>query len=339
MPHQATGAAPDGGGSAPRSLVLMLPGQGSQFAAMGVPLYESDARFRKALDDFFDAFGTGAERLRREWLHGSAQGIERGSFAQPMLFGLDYAAGAVWLEELKGVDVTLVGHSVGELAAATLAGAFDLELAGALLAERARLLDAAPRGGMIACRATEESLREHLDALGGRAVIAAENADNQCVVSCAEEDLPDTMRYLGSHGVTCLRVASTEPFHSPLLAPAAARFEEFLARRGHRLSTTELPMVSAYSARRISGREIMPASFWTRQMAEKVRFWEALRHNFDSGPRTFVEIGPGTVLSLAARRLPSVRARRSTVISTMPRHRPHPEHWESAIHEVAEEFC
>ncbi|MGJ3560468.1 acyltransferase domain-containing protein [Streptomyces sp. INA 01156] len=197
----------------------MLPGQGSQFASMGVALYESDARFRKALDDFFDAFGTGAGRLRSEWLHGSAQDIGRGSFAQPLLFGLDYAAGVVWLEELKDVDVTLIGHSVGELAAATLAGAFDLELAGALLNKRAQLLDAAPRGGMIACRATEDALREHLDELDGRAVIAAENADNQCVVSCAEEDLPDTMHHLGSRHVTCMRVASTEPFHSPCSPP------------------------------------------------------------------------------------------------------------------------
>jgi acyl transferase domain-containing protein len=316
----------------------MLPGQGSQFASMGVSLYASDARFKRALDDFFDAFGPGAARLRHEWLHDSAQDPGRGSFAQPLLFGINYAAGVVWLEELKGADVTLIGHSVGELAAATLAGAFDLELAGALLNKRAQLLDAAPRGGMIACRATEDALREHLDVLGGRAVIAAENADNQCVVSCAEEDLPDTMRHLGSQRVTCMRVASTEPFHSPLLAPAALEFEEFLARRSHLLSPTELPVISAYSARRISGQEVMPASFWTRQMAEKVNFWEALSGNCDSAPRTFVEIGPGSVLSMAARRLPSVRARLSTVVTTMPRHRPEAGRWTAIRHEVTEPF-
>ncbi|MEU1103816.1 acyltransferase domain-containing protein [Streptomyces tibetensis] len=326
------------GGSAPRSLVLMLPGQGSQFASMGVSLYESDERFKSALDDFFDAFGTGALRLRDEWLHGESQNLGRGSIAQPLLFGINYAAGVVWLEDLKNADVTLIGHSVGELAAAVLAGAFDLELAGALLNRRAQLLDAAPRGGMIACRAAEETLRQHLGVLGGSAVLAAENADNQCVVSCAEEDLPDTLRYLGSRRVTCMRVAATEPFHSPLLRPAAREFEEFLSRRSHLLAPTGLPMVSAYSARKISDREVTPASFWTRQMAEKVEFWEALRGNFDSGSHTFVEIGPGTVLSMAARRLPSVRARLSTVITTMPRHRPEPEQWRSLRREVAESF-
>ncbi|MER6067910.1 acyltransferase domain-containing protein [Streptomyces sp. NPDC001817] len=316
----------------------MLPGQGSQFASMGVSLYESDARFKRALDDFFDAFGTGAARLRREWLHGSAQDLGRGSFAQPLLFGINYAAGVVWLEELKDADVTLIGHSVGELAAATLAGAFDLGLAGALLNKRAQLLDAAPRGGMIACRAAEDSLRKHLDALGGRAVIAAENADNQCVVSCAEEDVPETMRYLGSQRVTCMRVASTEPFHSPLLAPAALEFEEFLAQRSHHLSSTKLPMVSAYSAQKISDQEVMPASFWTRQMAEKVNFWEALRSNCDSDPHTFVETGPGSVLSMAARRLPSVRTRLSAVVTTMSRHQRKAEQWASIRREVTESF-
>ncbi|MFE1238608.1 acyltransferase domain-containing protein [Streptomyces tendae] len=314
----------------------MLPGQGSQFAEMGVPLYESDTRFRRALDDFFDAYGPGAERLRHEWLHHEADDLGRGSFAQPLLFGINYAAGVVWLKKLGGADVTLIGHSVGELAAATLAGAFDLELAGALLKKRAELLDAAPRGGMIACRSTENELREHLGELEGRAFIAAENADNQCVVSCAEEDLPETMRHLGARRVTCLRVGSTEPFHSPLLGPAAAEFERFLAGRGHLLSPVRLPVISAYSARRVSDQEVVPAWFWTRQMAEKVNFWEALRRNCDAAPHTFVEIGPGNILSMATRRLPSVRTRRSTVVTAMPRHQRDTSHWKSAMHEVAE---
>lgn len=202
----------DGAGTSPGPLVLMLPGQGSQFGAMGAPLYDADPRFRRALDDFFDAFGAGAQRLRQVWRHGSPRELEQGAIAQPLLFGIGYAAGRVWLEDLKGADVTLIGHSVGELAAATLAGVFDLELAGALLQERARLLEEAPRGGMIACRGTEAEVQEHLDALGGRAVVAAENADNQCVVSCAEEDLPDTVRGLGARG--CRACAPRRPSRS-----------------------------------------------------------------------------------------------------------------------------
>ncbi|MCX5339776.1 acyltransferase domain-containing protein [Streptomyces atratus] len=317
----------------------MLPGQGSQFPSMGASLYESDPQFKRALDDFFDAFGTGAHRLRQVWLHGSSQDLAHGPFAQPLLFGINYAAGVVWLDELKNADVTLIGHSVGELAAATLAGVFDLGLAGALLNERARLLEDAPRGGLIACRRTEESVREQLGVLGGSAVIAAENADNQCVVSCAEEDLSATMRHLGSRDVPCMRAAATQPFHSPLLAPAALEFEEFLTQHGHRLSPAGLRMVSAFSARTISDRDVLPAWFWTRQMAEKVLFWEALRRNCDSSPHTFVEIGPGTALSMAARRLPSVRAGRSAVVTTMTRHRRGAEQWKSIRREVAELFC
>jgi acyl transferase domain-containing protein len=316
----------------------MLPGQGSQFGAMGAPLYDADPRFRQALDDFFDAFGAGAQRLRQVWRHGSPQELEQGTFAQPLLFGVNYAAGTVWLDDLKGADVTLIGHSVGELAAATLAGVFDLELAGALLNERVRLLEEAPRGGMIACREAEAGVQEHLDALGGQAVIAAENADNQCVVSCTEEDLPDTVRGLGARGVPCMRAAATEPFHSPLLAPAALEFEEFLTRREQELSPAKSPMVSAYSAQRVSDRNAEPARFWTHQMAEKVFFWQAITSHFGFSPHTFVEIGPGTVLSMAARRLPSVRDGCSKVVTTMPRHRREVEQWNSARRKVVELF-
>ncbi|MFJ6756136.1 acyltransferase domain-containing protein [Streptomyces sp. NPDC091273] len=328
----------DGAGTSPGPLVLMLPGQGSQFGAMGAPLYDADPRFRRALDDFFDAFGAGAQRLRQVWRHGSPRELEQGAIAQPLLFGIGYAAGRVWLEDLKGADVTLIGHSVGELAAATLAGVFDLELAGALLQERARLLEEAPRGGMIACRGTEAEVQEHLDALGGRAVVAAENADNQCVVSCAEEDLADTVRGLGARGVSCMRAAAAEPFHSPLLAPAALEFEDFLARRERELSPARLPMVSAYSARRVSDRNAEPARFWTHQMAEKVFFWKAIVSNCGSSPHTFVEIGPGTVLCMAVRRLPSVREGGSEVVTTMPRHRREVEQWNSVRREVVELF-
>ncbi|MFB6872838.1 acyltransferase domain-containing protein [Streptomyces sp. NPDC056323] len=327
---------PGGAEAAPGSPVLMLPGQGSQFPSMGTPLYESDPRFRKALDDFLDAFGTGAGRLRDVWLNGSPQELARGPYAQPLLFGIGYAAGTVWLDELGDAEVTLIGHSVGELAAATLAGVFDLGLAGALLNERARLLEHAPRGGLIACRGTAESVREQLGALDGSAWIAAENADNQCVVSCAEEDLSATVRHLGSQGVPCMRAAATEPFHSPLLGPAALEFEEFLARHERCLSPARVRMVSAFSASRVSDREVLPAGFWTRQMAEQVNFWEALRRNFGSGPHTFVEIGPGTALSMAARRLLSVRSGCSTAVATMPRHRREAEYGESIRREIVE---
>ncbi|MEV4316696.1 acyltransferase domain-containing protein [Actinocrispum sp. NPDC049592] len=313
------------------SVVLMLPGQGSQFTAMGAALYYSDPRFSRAFEDFLRAFGPGAERLREVWLNGTTAELSRGSFAQPLLFGIDYAAGVVWLDELGDADVTLVGHSVGELAAATLAGVFDLELAGALLAERARLLDLAPRGGMIGCRAPAALVGE---LLSGQAVIAAENADDQCVVSCAEDEIVTMVNRLRSAGISCMRVASSEPFHSPLLRPAAGEFEAFLVKRSTALSVPRIPMVSAYSAAPVDGRDALPASFWTRQMAEKVEFWRALRGTLGGEARKFVEIGPGTVLSMAAKRLPSVRTGLSTVVTTMPRHLRGIEQWTRIRSEV-----
>ncbi|WP_203612753.1 acyltransferase domain-containing protein, partial [Amycolatopsis sp. SID8362] len=121
-----------------RGLVLLLPGQGSQYPGMAVALYEREPVFAAAADEFFAAMGPEGKLVRDDWL-GDSPGvpIDDGLRAQPLLFAIGYGIGRVLLD--RGLrPARLIGHSVGELAAAALAGVFDLAAAGRILAARSR---------------------------------------------------------------------------------------------------------------------------------------------------------------------------------------------------------
>jgi [acyl-carrier-protein] S-malonyltransferase len=311
------------------TVVLMLPGQGSQYRAMGAFLYDSQARFRTAMDDFFDAYGEGSTELVRLWHEGSRAQLAHGCIAQPLLFAVTYATARTLLDPHPLLPVVLLGHSVGELAAATVAGVFDLALAAAVLRERADLLRQAPPGGLVGCRAEPQEVRRRLRTAGLDAVIAADNAPGQCVVSGGQEELEQVVRVLREGGVACMRVPATEPFHSPLLAPAARRLGDFLAQRADRLRAPRRPLLSAFSGGWVGAKEATDPYFWTRQMAEPVRFRQALRQ-LDAPATLYLEAGPGTTLAMAATTLGPVATGAARVLSTMPTAGSAPASWLSA---------
>ncbi|WP_410634902.1 acyltransferase domain-containing protein [Amycolatopsis sp. cmx-4-83] len=321
--------------AAATTVVFMLPGQGSQFVGMGAFLYESDSAFRSAFDEFLHAYGPGAAELRRVWLHGTRDDMARGAAAQPLLFAVGYATGRLLLERVGDAPSVLIGHSVGELAAAVLAGVFDVEIAGELLRVRADLLSRAPAGGMIACRAPREAVEACLASVGQAAVIGAENAVDQCVVSAAASALEELISGLRSAGIACMRVAATEPFHSPLLAGAAERLGDVLYRHRDRIRPPGRALVSAYSGDWVTASVTGDPRFWTRQMAEPVQFRRALSR-VDRAGALYVEAGPGLMLSGAARGLAHVRDGRSRTLAAMPSRTGEAVAWQTALDAVAE---
>jgi [acyl-carrier-protein] S-malonyltransferase len=301
-----------------RRVVLLLPGQGSQYAGMGVPIYEREPAFATVLDEFFDQGGPEGKRLRDDWLGiNPSRSIDDGVNAQPLLFALGYAIGRVL--EQRGVQVhAMIGHSVGELAAAALAGVFDPQAAARLLFARAESLLDAPAGGMVAVAASPERVSALITPAWAAAgvVVGAVNSPMRTVLAGPEPELTQVEAALRAAGLSSLRVPSLQPFHSPVLEPAAARFEQAVA--AEELHPPERTIISGLTGRPVEPSQACSPAFWARQLTAPVRFWDAVTSLPEDGEFCWVEAGPGNVLCASARRHASVRAGRGEVFALLP---------------------
>ncbi len=301
-----------------RSVVFLLPGQGAQFSGMGRELYGSETVFTETLDTLFRLMGPEGDSLHKEWVGaGPDDHFDDGARAQPLLFAIGYAAARTLMA--RGVQPSaLLGHSIGELAAATLAGVFDLPAAARFLSARSASLELAPAGGLLGVAASPAEVTEHITPEWSRAGLAvgAVNAARQTVLAGPEVELDAVTKELRTAGVAARRVRATEPWHSPVMDRAADLFESAVAREV--LSPPRITLHSSGVGRLPTPHETADPAFWARQMARPVLYWSALSALLEEGEHILVEVGPGTVLSAAARTHPAVRIGRSSVVSLLP---------------------
>ncbi|EDY42528.2 acyltransferase domain-containing protein [Streptomyces sp. SPB074] len=303
--------APRAGGPLP--VALLLPGQGSQHVRMAAGLYGHEPVFGAAMDDFFAAAGAEGEALRRDWLaEHPGTDIDHVTRSQPLLFAVGHALGRMVLG--RGLrPAVLLGHSIGEMAAATLAGVFRPRDATDLVLDRVRRLAGAAPGGMVAVAASAAEVAPYLR---GQVVVGAVNAPRQTVLAGPDKPLGETGRLLRAAGFVCRRVPSLSPFHSPVLEPACRGAAERFAAVERRMPS--VPVRSAYTAAPLTRAEIGDPGFWARQPVAPVLFWPALDALLGSGDHLLVEVGPGQGLSAVARRHPAVRRGTSAVVSLLP---------------------
>ncbi|GAA1953547.1 acyltransferase domain-containing protein [Amycolatopsis minnesotensis] len=299
----------------PRPVALLLPGQGAQHPGMAVELYDREEVFTAAMDEFF-AFLPDGGAVRSDWLTDSPRvSLDDATRAQPLLFAIGYALGRA--VAAQGIHTSvLLGHSVGELAAAALAGVFGLADAAALMSARTEVMAHTPAGGMLAVAATPEEVLPHLCAHGNGLGVAARNAPKQTVVSGTEPSLSTVDLAMSRDGLFSRRVPAVQAFHCPAVASAARAWEVAFARVP--LCPPSVPIVSTRTARRISDGEARSPEFWAGQLATTVLFWPALDALLAGGRFTLVEAGPGGTLSVLARRHPAVRRGDSEVVPLLP---------------------
>ena len=296
-------------------VALVFPGQGSQYAGMGRQLHTSEPAFRKALDQCVEILAPhlGLD-LRELMFSADATAVARmreTRFTQPAIFSMSYALGKLWLS-LGVKPVALLGHSVGEFAAATLAGVFSLEDAARLIALRARLVQELPGGAMLAARLAEEDTREFL--ADPDIALAAVNSPRLCVLSGPSEKIAIIESTLANRGVAARKLATSHAFHSPMVEPVVAPFTE--AMRAVRLDAPMLPMVSCTTGGWLAAAEATDPDYWARHLRDTVRFSDAVGTLLDEKCAAIIEAGPGQTLTQLARQHPS-RTNRHEVIHTI----------------------
>lgn len=311
-------------------VVLLLPGQGAQQPAMAAGLYGREPAFTAAVDEVFAAFGDTGSRLREDWLSQSQlDSVADASRSQPLLFAVGYALGRMVLS--WGVrPAALLGHSIGEIAAAVLANVVELPAAVELLRFRLNQLADAPRGGMLAVAAGEDEVAAHL--VDG-VVIGAVNGRRQVMLAGLAQPLAQVVQRLRAAGLTLREVPSTVPFHSPAMAYSVPAFRA--AAEQVVLRPPRIPVFSGYTATILDAATATDPGFWAAHPVAPVLFWQALEALLATGDHLLVEAGPGRSLTTLARRHPAVASGRTRVAALLPLHAGDPDEDRAATTAVA----
>ncbi|WP_407686787.1 type I polyketide synthase [Mycobacterium sp. HUMS_1102779] len=280
-------------------VAFLFPGQGSQHVGMARGLYETEPVFAEHFDRCVAAFDAemGID-LRAEVFDGSGRSLERTDRTQPALFSVEYALAK--LADSHGIrPAALAGHSIGEYAAATIAGVFDLPTAVKAVSMRARLMHAAPRGVMVAVAAGPDTVAEHLSA---DVDLAAVNEPGGCVVAGSEESIRAFTERLAQQQLTARRVRTSHAFHSRLMDSVVPEFQSFLARLT--LREPQIPLLSNVTGTWMSAAEATDPATWARQIRSTVRFADEIAALLAEPGRVLVEVGPGGTLTSSAARHP-----------------------------------
>jgi acyl transferase domain-containing protein/surfactin synthase thioesterase subunit len=290
----AEGAPPRAAGK--RRVAFLFSGQASQYPGMGAELYRHHRVFRDEVDRCAEIVG---DRLALPLLDvllgdpGDAKLIDETAYTQPALFAIQAGLVALW-RSWGIVPEAVVGHSVGEFAAACCAGSYTLNQALGLLVERARLMQALPRNGtMAAIFADQATVAAAIEATGRPDVaIAALNGPHNTVISGAREGVTDLLTAFAGDGVRCQSLTVSHAFHSPLMQPAADALRHVAAAAP--AQSPKVAWISTVSATAM--REPPDAGYWCHHALNPVRFSDAMAALAETGVCDFVEIGPGNAL-------------------------------------------
>ena len=335
------GVAPASG----RGVAFLLPGTGDHYLGMGAGLYREEPRFRDALDRCAEALRpplgldlrdvlhpagwearAGARDLR-SLLSGAVEDedpaslqLGRTALLHPALFAVEYALAELWLE--WGIRPgALLGYSLGEYVAACLAGVFSLEDALAVVAARARLVDALPAGVLLAVPLPEGELAPLL-ARDPELSLSAANGPGLSVAGGPAEAVARLERELAGRGVSCRRLRTRHAFHSRMMESAVGELSRLLA--GIRLAPPRIPFVSNATGTWITDAEATDPAYWARHLCRTVRFVqgvETLMEGTAGEPLLLLEVGPGQTLGTLAQQHPRRPAGLVTVASLPGRSR------------------
>ncbi|ORA08002.1 type I modular polyketide synthase, MlsA2, partial [Mycobacterium angelicum] len=272
-------------------LVFVLPGQGAQYPAMGADLYAQHRVFAETLDEVCAALDPHLDVCLREVLFAApdsalADLLHQTAYAQPALFAFGVAMHAALISAGITPDC-LLGHSIGELTAAYIAGVFSLSDAAALVSARGRLMQACAPGAMLAIQASEHDISALLDQYPGSA-LAAVNSPTSVVVAGPFDQLDRLRDHCAAQHYKVTQLKVSHAFHSPAMDPALPEFEAIAA--GLTFGPPRLPVLSNLTGQLVTPDQLTSPHYWTRHLRHTVRFADCVTGLLAQGPQTFLEL-------------------------------------------------